>query len=296
MNCPKSLRKKCKENEPLARHTTFGSGGPAELFVRVPHCAGLKAALKAARTVKARCRVIGAGSNILALDAGVEGMVLKLDSACFRKISLRGTRATVGAGASLASLVQACSRRGLSGLEFLAGIPGTVGGGLAMNCGVSRAGVRLSIADRVEEIDVMDYNGRRSALPRRGLRFGYRSSGLSRYIILSATFRLQKASRAAVKNTVHASLAARSGQDYRFPSAGCVFRNPHGKSAGRLIDSCGLKARRAGGARISERHANFIVNTGRASARDVLALMELAKKKVRERFGITLVPEIKIWK
>jgi UDP-N-acetylmuramate dehydrogenase len=142
----------------------------------------------------------------------------------------------------------------------------------------------------------MDYNGRLSTLPRSAVRFGYRSSGLWRYIILSATFRLDRSTPARVKQEVAGCLAKRLGQDYRFPSAGCVFRNPKGSSAGKLIDSCGLKDARKGGARISARHANFIVNTGDASARDVLALMDLAKKKVKARFGITLKPEIKIWR
>lgn len=290
------MRRRFKENEPLSCHTSFCIGGPADFFVRIADTADLRAALKTAAAAKARCRVIGAGSNILALDAGVAGVVMKLDAPSFKKISVRGNRVTAGAGVNLAALVGECSRRGLSGLEFLAGIPGTVGGGISMNCGTSSDTGRKSIGDRIATIRVMDYKGQLSTLSRRSARFGYRCSGLSGYIVLSATFLLARSSRQEVRNAVRVFLEARSGQDYRFPSAGCVFRNPAGRSAGMLIDSCGLKGARAGRARISERHANFIVNTGSASAGDVLALMELAKKKVKERFGITLRPEIKIWR
>ena len=290
------MRRRVKEKEPLAGHTSFRIGGPADFFARIPTEAGLKSALAACRRGGVRCRVIGAGSNILARDAGVSGAVLKLDSPFFRRISCRGTRVTAAAGANLASLVRECSCRGLSGLEFLAGIPGTVGGGLAMNCGTGAQGCRNSIGDRVALIRVIDHNGKLSTLPASAARLGYRSSGLSRYIILSAVFCLDRSTPAAVKRGVRAALEARRGQDYRFPSAGCVFRNPKSAPAGKLIDACGLKGASFGGARISQKHANFIVNAGHAGSEDVLALMDRARALVKKRFGITLRPEIKIWR
>jgi UDP-N-acetylmuramate dehydrogenase len=296
MRLPKSFAREVEERRPLSGLTTFRIGGPAEMFARPRTVRALREMLAWLRERKVAVRIIGAGSNILACDGGVKGCVLKLDRGAFRSISVKGTRVSCGAGVPLPALIRRCSREGLSGAEFLAGIPGTVGGALAMNCGVSAGGTTVSIGDIVEDVTVLRYDGRVRVLKKGGVRFSYRGSSLSRAIVTRAVFSLRRSTPAKVAAGVRSWVERRRGQEYRYPSAGCVFRNPPGESAGRLIDGCGLKGREAGGARISERHANFIVNTGGARCSDVLALMSLIRKEVKKRRGIELRPEIKIWK
>ena len=237
--------------------------------------------------------VIGAGTNILASDRGFKKIVLHLDAQCFKNISRDGNRLICGSALSLAQLVSAACEYGLGGLEFLSGIPGTLGGALAGNAGAWGRDIGLV----VEKVSVMNYSGRIKTLERKQIKFAYRSSGLAKYVILEAVLGLRKSNRPRIRKKLSAYLAARRNQQENlFPSAGCVFKNPSGaEPAGSLIDLCGLKGASVGGAQISLRHGNFIVNAGSASAADVLALMRLAVKKVKERFGVILQPEIKLW-
>jgi UDP-N-acetylmuramate dehydrogenase len=182
----------------------------------------------------------------------------------------------------------------LAGLEFLAGIPGTVGGALAMNAGAWGR----SIGELVEKATVMDYNGDIEVLTKKQMKFSYRNSSLQKYIILNIYLKLKKKNKRIINEKITGYLAQRrNSQDNSLPNAGCIFKNPSERiSAGRLIDLCGLKGRNIGDAFISLRHANFVLNKGNARARDVLKLMELAKREVRKKYRINLEPEIKIWR
>jgi UDP-N-acetylmuramate dehydrogenase len=192
----------------------------------------------------------------------------------------------------LSQIISSAQRRGLSGLEFLTGIPGTVGGALAMNAGIEKA----SIGNLVEEVTVMDYNNRIKNLSKEDIKFGYRKSSLSKFIILNAHLRLIAKEKREIINRIKRHINYRlKTQDISKPCAGCIFKNPKGVSAGRLIDLCGLKGVKIGGAYISRRHGNFILNLGTATLADVLGLMDLAKKRVKKKFNINLEPEIIIW-
>jgi UDP-N-acetylmuramate dehydrogenase len=218
---------------------------------------------------------------------------LHLNQPVFKSISYRGNAIEAGSGLMLGQLILAAKNRGLSGLEFLAGIPGTLGGALVMNAGAWGR----SISEIVEKVRVMDYNGTIKILERKEIKFAYRRSSLARYIILSARLKLAKKSKKEIAESIKQFLQCRRNtQDVSSPNAGCVFKNPAGKSAGKLIDLCGLKGKRIGGACVSQRHANFILNKGNAGSGDVLKLMSLIRKRVKAQFKVNLEPEIKIWR
>ena len=237
--------------------------------------------------------LIGNGFNTLVRDGGVAGLVIRL--ARFRRLEERpGGCLRAEAGVTHASLTRFCRDRGLAGLEFGAGIPGTVGGWIAMNAGVPQREVK----DVVRELEVMSPTGRRrSHLGRAGLRFEYRAlRGLAPgSLVLSALLAVRRAKRVDVEREIADQLTKRAdSQPIDQPSCGSVFKNPTGDFAGRLIETAGLKGTRLGGAEISPLHANFIVNRGRATASDVLGLIEIARKEVRRRSGVRLETEVKI--
>lgn len=292
MNWQKDLKKVIKLNEPLKNKTSFKIGGCAKFFYEPESLADLKLIISAAKKNRIKIFIIGAGSNILISDKGVNGLVLQLNSTFFKKITCDGNYLTVGSGIMLGGLLQVAQEKGLSGLEFLIGIPGTVGGALMMNAGAWNK----SIGDLTEDVNVMDYRGKIELLRKKDIKFEYRSSGLEKYIILSVRLKLYKKNKEEIGRNLNKFLKARrTAQDIAFPNAGCVFKNPLGESAGKLMDLCGLKGRKIGGAFISAKHANFILNRNNAKAQDVLKLMKLAVRCVREKFKINLEPEIKIW-
>ncbi len=281
----------------LKGHTTFKIGGPAKSFFRPADILRLRRVINSARERGEKVLILGAGSNILADDRGVDAVVVKLDAECFQKISNDGGIVEVGAGKLLSRLLAYCAQKGLSGAEFLAGIPGTVGGALAMNAGISINKRKLAIGDLVERVLVLDYNNNLKVLERAKLKFGYRQSCFAKYVILGASLKLIPRDSEFVGKKIAGYISLRkTAQDWAWPNAGCVFKNPENDSAGRLIDSCGLKGRRIGGAQISHKHANFILNIERASSRDVLALMKEIKRLVKKKNKIILKLEIKIWK
>lgn len=293
MNWPKNLKSEIKLAEPLKNKTTFKVGGPAKLFCAPRGLADLKLLIRAAKKNKLKIFVLGAGSNILVPDKGVEGLVLQLSSSYFKKISFRGNCLSAGAGLMLGRVVGAAKLKGLSGLEFLIGIPGTVGGALMMNAGAWGR----SIGELIEAVEVIDFKGKVKLLKKRDIKFGYRSCGLGRCIILSARLRLDKKNKEELRQDLNRYLQARAkSQDSAFPNAGCVFKNPAGESAGKLIELCGLKGRKIGGASISRKHANFIMNKKNARSGDILSLMKLVKCAVKNKFKLNLEPEIKIWR
>jgi len=277
----------------LRRHTSLRIGGPADALVTVADRDDLAATLGLCRKHALSTIVLGAGFNVLVREGGIRGVVLRLKK--LRRIERVASDAiTIEAGASHATITRYCIENGLTGLEFGAGIPGTLGGWLAMNAGI---GVR-EMKDVVVGIDVMSPDGERiTHVPREQLDFRYRAlDGLDAgSVIVAATLRAEESERAKVQDEVDRLLAQRHAtQPIDIPSCGSVFRNPAGQFAGQLIEGAGLKGAREGAAEISSVHANFIVNHGGASAADVLNLIERARAKVESETGIQLETEVKI--
>ena len=301
MNWWRKLKGKVRLKEPLKNHTTFKIGGPANFFIEPDNPDDLRLLLNLANQYDLPVFVMGRGSNLLISDKGISGVVVRLSAPCFNRLSYKDTYLSAGSGVSLGEAVLFAQEHGLSGAEFLAGIPGTVGGALAMNAGISqkvhRSEFRVqSIGDLAKKVTVMDYAGNIKTLNKGDISFGYRESSLSKYIILSTLMKLKKGSKKQIEGKIKSYLEHRKlSQDLSKPSAGCIFRNPAGHSAGRLIDLCGLKGKRIKGAAVSLKHANFILNLKGASARDVCKLMDCIRKKVNSKFNINLIPEIKIW-
>jgi UDP-N-acetylmuramate dehydrogenase len=292
MTWPKSLKNRVKAKVPLAQYTTLRIGGAAEFFFTPQDERDLRLGLAWARRNRLPFLVLGAGSNLLVSDKGVKAVVARLNSPHFTRADFSKEKVQAGSGIMLAELLKLAQGRGLSGLEFLAGIPGTLGGALRMNAGAWG----VSIADLLEEVKVMDSAAKIKTLRKNQIKFAYRKSGLADKIIIGAKLRLKKSAPAAIRKNIRGYLARRrSSQDLTHPSAGCAFKNPFGQSAGWLMDCCGLKGKKIGRAAVSAKHANFIINTGKAKAKDILRLMDLARKTVRRRFQINLQPEIQIW-
>ena len=293
MNWLKQLKGRVKRGEPLSKHTTFRIGGRADFFIEPKDEADLKGLLCSLKKEKIPVLLIGSGSNLLIGDKRLDSAVIRLSAPFFRKIRLQGNILEAGAGVSMAFLLQYACANDLTGLEFLAGIPGSVGAGLVMNAGIPGH----NIGDRVLDVGVMDYRGKTRSLKKKDIGFAYRKSGLGGYIVTDARFKLTAGSRRKIGDQIKSILEKRrEGQDYSHHSAGCVFKNPKRLSAGKLIDACGLKGRHIGGAYVSDKHANFIINKGNARASDVLKLMRLIQNKVKTKFKIKLEPEIKIWR
>ncbi len=278
-------------DRPLAPATTFRIGGPARWLVRPSDAAGLSGALAAARECDVPVKILGGGSNLLVGDAGVDGAVFRL--ADLRRVSIRPSgEVEVEGGVNLPGLVRATVDAGLAGLEGLAGIPGSVAGALVMNAG----GKHSEICSAVRWVDVLEPDGSPRRLSREEAGFRYRGSELRGRIVVGAGLRLEPGDRAALRAR-HDSILAdkRASQPMGRPNAGCIFKNPPGERAGRLIDGCGLKGAREGGASVSTLHANFILNEGRALAADVLRLVDRIRDAVRSRAGLELELEILTW-
>lgn len=288
-----ALGDRVRFDAPLSRHTSLRVGGPADALAKPADRGDLARLLAICARHRVPQIVLGAGFNTLALDAGVEGVVIQLGS--LRRLEERpGGTLRAEAGVSHNQLVKFCIRHGFSGLEFGAGIPGTVGGWIAMNAGIPSREVQHV----VRELEVMAPTGCTTRhLERAALRFVYRGlRGLAPgSLILSALLAVSFSTPARVKAEIDGLLARRSQtQPLDVPSCGSVFKNPPGDYAGRLIEAAGLKGHRIGGAQISPVHANFIANVGGASAADVLALMREAQARVLAQTGLKLVPEVKV--
>ena len=280
----------------LAPLTTFRLGGPASVLAEPDSVEELTSLLEAVRGAEVPWFILGGGSNVIFRDGGFKGVVLRLGRS-FSKVSVTGGDGSevlveAGAAAPTAALVRLCRRRGLSGLEFLAGIPGWVGGALAMNAGAQSG----EICQAVTRIDLVTPNDGFMVISGREIKAAYRGLELPEgSVILKAAFRLKQSQPEAVEALVQDILAKRrAGQPKGVRSAGCIFRNPPGDAAGRLIDQAGLKGRRQGQAWVAREHANFIVHGGRARAEDVIGLLETVRSEVKARFGVDLEPEVKI--
>lgn len=276
--------------EPLSRHTSLAIGGPADYYADVSTRDELIALRRVLQKNPLPVFFLGAGSNVLVSDRGIRGVVIHLQGQ-FREAAFDGPLVAVGAGTWMPTLVKQCAERGLSGIESLIGVPGTIGGGLVMNAG-TREGV---LGDVVQSVEVLDAESRVKTFSLAEIQFDYRRSTLENQWILGAVLRLKPDERSIIMSRVDALLQYRARtQPLGTSNCGSVFKNPPGNFAARLIEQAGLKGRRCGGAQISERHANFIVNVDKATAQDVQALVRLVKQTVFDKFTVTLEPEIKL--
>jgi UDP-N-acetylmuramate dehydrogenase len=267
-------------------------GGPAQFMVRPRNPDELVEVVRHCHEEQIPVRVLGGGSNVLVRDEGVSGAVLQLVDDSFARITIDGSTVQAGAGAMLSQLISHAVKAELAGLETLSGIPGTVGGALRGNAG-GRSG---DIGQFVESVTVMNSKGEVSTKRGKDLWFGYRESNVDELVILEGTFTLQTGEPQEITRRMRKLwIMKKATQPLSFQSAGCIFKNPRGLSAGSLIEQAGLKGIRVGQAEISDRHANFIVTNPGAKSDDVLRLIDLARSKVSEQFGVDLELELKIW-
>ena len=276
-------------DEPLSRHTTLRVGGPARWYCRVKTEEGLSKVLRAASASSEPLTLLGMGSNVVAADTGFPGWVVRLEGD-FLKIEVTGTRLIAGGGAALGGACAAAARAGLSGLEPISGIPSSIGGAIRINAGAYGG----EIFDVLETVRLVSRSGERRAAAAAEIPHGYRWTRLcdTGEIVSAATLELRPASREEIAERTRTVSDKRRGALPSEPNAGSMFKNPTGDYAGRLVESCGLKGERRGDAAISTRHANVVVNLGNARAADVVDLMRLMRDSVREKFGITLAPEV----
>ncbi len=282
-----------KKDEELARHTTMKIGGPADLFIEPTSIEGLKKTMQLVQKYRVNWRAIGRGSNLLVSDQGIEGVVIKLGNN-LKDMKLDGTQLTVGAGYSIVALAVLISKKGLSGLEFASGVPGSVGGAVYMNAGAHGSDISKILTDA----HILFEDGSLQWLTNDEMEFSYRTSVLQKKrpgIVVEARFQLTEGDKEQIVAVMQKNKDYRKvTQPYDSPCAGSIFRNPLPHFAGKLIEEAGLKGFQIGGAQISEMHGNFIVNAGNAKASDVLQLIEYVKKTIMEKYNIQMETEVEI--
>ena len=279
-------------NEIMQKHTTYGIGGPAELFVLPSNKQDLIDIVRLSKEHKQTVTIIGSGSNLLISDHGIKGVVISIKH-CLRTINIDVDKIYVECGIMLGKMVKESMKHDLKGLENLIGVPGTLGGALMMNAGAWGG----EISENLETVELLNERNEIQVLSKADIDFSYRSSSFSKDIILlSATFKLKKSPKEIIQDNFDlAKLGRKNTQPLNYRSAGSVFKNPSTKhSAGMLIDQSGLKGFSIGGAKISNKHANFFVNNGNAKADDMLSLIKKAKNTVKEKFNIELNLEVKL--
>ena len=277
----------------MAQYTTFRVGGEADVLVRIASPQEIPTALRAAKMANVPVTVIGNGSNLLVRDGGIRGLVLRIGSD-MTAIRRDGDCLIAQAGATLHALAAFALQEGLAGLAELAGIPGTVGGGAIMNAG-AYGGELSQFVTRVDAVALSD--GKPLTFEGDSLGYGYRHSAMmdAHVAVTEVTLRLTPGDPEAIRARMdQLSRTRREKQPLEYPSAGSTFKRPEGLFAAKLIDDCGLRGLTIGGAQVSEKHAGFIVNTGGATASDILALMDEVTRRVREATGVTLEPEVRI--
>ncbi|CAH2713352.1 UDP-N-acetylenolpyruvoylglucosamine reductase [Neobacillus rhizosphaerae] len=284
---------KVKENEPLAHHTTIKIGGPVDLFIEPSSVENLKKVMYVIEKHRLNWRAIGRGSNLLVSDKGIAGAIIKLGSG-LDHLEVNDTEITVGGGHSLVSLSTLISKKGLSGLEFASGIPGSVGGAVYMNAGAHGS----DISKILTRAHILFEDGSLEWLSNEDMEFSYRTSVLQKKrpgIVVEAVFKLALGDRGAIVSQMQKNKDYRKEtQPWNFPCAGSIFRNPLPNYAGKLIEITGLKGFSIGGAKVSEMHGNFIVNAGNATAGDVLALIEHVKDTIYSLYEIKMETEVEI--
>ncbi|MFN9720823.1 MAG: UDP-N-acetylmuramate dehydrogenase [Planctomycetota bacterium] len=281
-----------RRNEPMAQHTWLRLGGPAQYFLTPRSEDELMSVIGTCRSQNIPIHIIGSGSNLLVRDEGVMGAVIRVVEPLLSSISVDGTSLTAGAGTLLSHVVAEAVRSGLGGVEHLVGIPGTIAGAVVGNSG-GRTG---DIGQLVTSVQVLTQDGQVTTRHGDELSFSYRRSSIQDLLVLSATLQLMKDDSEELTRRMRKNwIMKRSTQPLADQSAGCIFRNPRGLSAGALIEQCGLKGLTVGKARVSERHANFIVTEAGVTSRDVEQLISRIQKAVAEKFAVDLELEIKVW-
>jgi UDP-N-acetylmuramate dehydrogenase len=284
---------KVKRNELLSQHTTMKIGGPADLFIEPSSLENIQKVMNLIKERQLPWRAIGRGSNLLVSDKGIEGVVIRLGSG-LNHLSINESTITVGGGHSLVSLSTLISKKGLSGLEFASGIPGSVGGAVYMNAGAHGS----DISKILTRAHILFEDGSIEWLSNDEMEFTYRTSVLQKKrpgVVLEAEFKLTMGDRTAIVSKMQKNKDYRKEtQPWNFPCAGSIFRNPLPNYAGKLIEEAGLKGFQIGGAKISEMHGNFIVNAGNATAKDVLDLIQYIKDKILHLYGIKMETEVEI--
>ena len=277
----------------MARYTTFRVGGPADVLVNIADTKEIATALRAARNAGVPATIIGNGSNLLVRDGGIRGLVIRIAGDC-ADIHRDGDMVYAKAGISMSAAAQFALAEGLSGLAEIAGIPGTLGGGVIMNAG-AYGGELSQVVTRVDAITIPD--GKVVTFEGPDLGFSYRHSAMMEagVIVTDVTMQLTPGDPAVIRARMEElAKARRDKQPLNFPSAGSTFKRPVGLFAAKLIDDCGLRGLRVGDAQVSEKHAGFVINLGKASAKDILALMDQVRTRVMEKKGVMLEPEVRI--
>lgn len=277
-------------DEPLKNHTTFKTGGPAEIFVSVKSRAELSRLLKLFKQENIPFFLLGNGSNLLVSDRGLSIPVIRLEGE-FRRISTEGSSVFAGAGALLSKVCTAARDSGLTGMEFAYGIPGTIGGAMVMNAGAYDGEMK----DIVRSVELMDEDGNIFSLSCSEMEFGYRTSILKhkKLVVLGAEFELSFGKTEEIASKMDDIMERRrSKQPLEFPSAGSTFKRPEGYFAGKLIMDAGLAGARVGGASVSTKHCGFVINDGQGTSRDICELMKMVSDRVEASFGVKLEPEV----
>ena len=278
-------------NEPMMKHTSFRAGGEAKWFAVPETAEELKAVLAACRKADTPWYVIGNGSNLLVSDKGFPGVIISTDK--FDRLEVNGTEISVGAGVMLSKLANTAYKAGLAGLEFAAGIPGTVGGACVMNAGAYGS----EMINVLKSVTVLTPEGTVETLPAEKLELGYRTSVIPKkgYLVLEAVMSLTEGNMEESKALMDdLAFRRKDKQPLEFPSAGSTFKRPAGHFAGKLIEDCGLKGFTVGGAQVSEKHAGFVINKGGATASDIYNLCKEVEKRVKAEFGVSLEMEVKL--
>ena len=278
-------------NEPMASHTTFRIGGPADYFVMPETVEELANVLKVCKEENVPYFILGNGSNLLVGDKGFRGVVIQLYKN-FDGLSIEGTKITAKSGAMLIRVAKEAGKAGLTGLEFASGIPGTIGGAMVMNAGAYGGEMK----DVVTSVTVLTKDGDIKILSGDEMNFRYRGSVIEDegYIVLEAVMELKEGNLEEIQARIdELSVQRRTKQPIEYPSAGSTFKRPEGYFAGKLIQDAELRGYQVGGAQVSEKHCGFVINAGGATAADVMQLMQDVSDKVQEQFGVTLEPEVK---
>jgi UDP-N-acetylmuramate dehydrogenase len=278
-------------DEPMSQHTTFRIGGPADVFVMPENYEQIREVLRLCKEEKLPFFVLGNGSNLLVSDSGYRGVIIQMDRN-MEEIRLDGEEIHACAGALLSSVAVAARNASLTGFEFAGGIPGTIGGAAVMNAGAYGG----ELKDVLKEVTVMTREGEILTIPAEKMEMGYRTSIIKTagYLVLEAVISLKKGDEEAIRATMKDLSERRTEkQPLDYPSAGSTFKRPEGYFAGKLIMDSGLRGYRVGGAQVSEKHCGFVINAGGATAEDVRSLMDHVIRVVREKYGVTLEPEVK---
>lgn len=292
ISSPEIIEEIFRYDVPLQRYTSFRTGGAAEIFVEPENTAELKKVLQFCKDEQKKVFIFGKGTNLLVNDNGVKGVVIHLGGVDFKRIERNGRYVSSGAGVNLPQFIRKTALWGLGGLEVLAGIPGSVGGAVMMNAG----GKYGDISDTISSLTTMTFDGKITNLNRKDVEFAYRECNLSKQIVVNVEFTLKESKIEVVLEKMDEIYKEKKEkQPLSTFNAGSIFKNTQHFKAAELIDKANLKGQKVGGAVVSEKHANFIVNTGNATSADILELIKIIKETIKKKYNVSLEQEIQIW-